>query len=95
MSEPSTRVPKSYPVILPAQSETLAQSVAYFVRRERRVKDMSQAEMGRAIGATQSTIARYETGVVPITLDTLDEIARCLGCKPSAILSAAERRLKR
>ena len=55
-------------------------AVAGQVAERRRELGMSQQELARAVGTTQSAIARLEGGGRPPRIDTLLRIAEALGC---------------
>ena len=61
--------------------------------RERRLgRGLSQAALSKLIGISQSRIHRMESGEVPnITLDTLDILAKGLGCAPQALVQDGSR----
>ena len=49
--------------------------IAYQILQLRRQKKISQAELARKLGTTQSNIARMEAGQQNFTTDTLQKIA--------------------
>jgi transcriptional regulator with XRE-family HTH domain len=49
------------------------------VKRMRQAAGLSQSELARRLGTTQSAIARWETGEVSPRLDTLERIAAACG----------------
>lgn len=53
--------------------------IAEEIARARQAAGLSQAELGRAVGTTQSVISRIEKGQQNLTLETLSLIARALG----------------
>ena len=54
--------------------------------RER--KDLSQAQLAKAVGVRQATISDLETGKSRrIALDLLEKLARVLGVKPASLLA--------
>ena len=52
--------------------------VAFAVNQLRKKKGISQAQLAKKIGTTQSNIARMEAGNQNFTTDTLQEIAEAL-----------------
>ncbi len=58
---------------------------AYKVAREllrlRKRQGLSQSEVARRAGLKQPAIARLESGAVRPTLDTIQRVARALGCE--------------
>lgn len=60
--------------------EVLAEQLAAEVVRLRVARQLSQAELARLCGTTQSAIARLERGARPPRLDTLARIAEALDC---------------
>lgn len=57
----------------------------------RRHAGKGQADLAVACGMTQSGWSRIERGQVPITVEQLALAARELDCRPSELLSAADR----
>ncbi|MCX6741459.1 MAG: helix-turn-helix transcriptional regulator, partial [Candidatus Parcubacteria bacterium] len=55
--------------------------VAYGVLQTRKKKKMSQAELAKKIGTTQSNLARMEAGNQNFTMATLQKIAKALDCE--------------
>jgi len=51
------------------------------VRRLRLESGLSQAGLARALGTTQSAVARLESGRQAPTVETLRRLADCLGCE--------------
>lgn len=54
--------------------------IAYQISRLRKKRKMSQKELAEKIGATQSNIARMETGQQNFTTNTLSKIATAFNC---------------
>ncbi len=54
--------------------------IAYQILQLRKQKRMSQAELARKIGTTQSNVARMETGQQNFTTNTLQKVARVFKC---------------
>lgn len=52
--------------------------IAYRVNHLRREKKMSQAELAKKVGTSQSNIARLESGNQNFTMQTLSRIAKAL-----------------
>lgn len=61
--------------------EVLAEQLASEVARLRVARQLSQSELARLCGTTQSAIARLERGSRPPRLDTLARIAEALDCR--------------
>jgi DNA-binding XRE family transcriptional regulator len=55
--------------------------IAAQVAERRRELDLSQADLARLVGTTQSAIARLESGGRPPRIDTLRRIADALDCE--------------
>jgi ribosome-binding protein aMBF1 (putative translation factor) len=53
--------------------------VAYNILQLRKKKNMSQADLARKIGTTQSNVARLEGGQQNFTVCLLDKVAEALG----------------
>lgn len=56
-------------------------ALAQLVRETREAKGMSQTDLARQIGTTQSAIARLEAGAVRPSLPTLARVAAALGAE--------------
>ena len=67
--------------------EVLAERLAGEVARLRVARHLSQAELARLCGTTQSAIARLERGARPPRLDTLARIAEALDCSLDVTLT--------
>jgi transcriptional regulator with XRE-family HTH domain len=63
------------------------------IRAIRQARQMSQGELGRAIGKTASAIAAHESGRVEINQHRLQELATALRVHRHDILSPDWRRL--
>ena len=55
--------------------------LAYEIFQLRKKKKMSQLELAKKIGTTQSVVARMEAGGQNFSIDTLSNIADALNCK--------------
>lgn len=55
-----------------------AHAIGRRVRELREQRSMSQAELARRIGASQSMVARLESGSTESRLDTLERVCRAL-----------------
>lgn len=53
-------------------------------REKRRI---SQATLGEAIGVSYQQVQKYESGITPVTVERLEQIAKVLGIQPTDILS--------
>ena len=53
--------------------------IAYQVLQLRKKQKMSQVELAKKIGTTQSNVARLESGEQNFTTETLNKIARAFG----------------
>ncbi len=56
----------------------------------RRENDITQVELARRSGVSQSTVSRIELGEGDLTAPQLDALATALGVRPSAIFDAAD-----
>jgi len=79
MSSDSLRAVSSYPAI-----------VGQVLCELRKAAGLEQAELARAIGVTQSTWSRIETGSSALTIEQLADAAEMLGVERSKILSLAD-----
>ena len=59
------------------------------VRELRRTADLTQAELARAAGTSQPTIAAYESGRKSPSLRTLSRMARAVGLKAVVVFPPA------
>ena len=59
--------------------ETLRLKIAYRILELRHARKLTQKELAKKIGTTQSVVARIEQGYENITVDRLDAIAHILG----------------
>jgi len=55
--------------------------VAYKILQTRKKKRMSQVDLAKKIGTTQSVVARMESGKQNLSVDTLSKIANAFGCE--------------
>ena len=56
------------------------------VRKIRRDRGVTLAQLAAALNMTQPSLTRIETGSQPLCLDRVAEIADALGCRPTDIL---------
>ena len=56
------------------------------VRKIRRDRGVTLAQLAAALNMTQPSLTRIETGNQPLCLDRVAEIADALGCRPTDIL---------
>lgn len=61
-------------------------SVAINIKRRREQLRLTQDELGRKLGVTNTTILRYERPGTTITLDRLQALAQALYCTPADLL---------
>jgi len=55
--------------------------LAYEISQLRKKKNMSQVELAKKIGTTQSVVARMEAGKQNLSVDTLSKIATAFNCE--------------
>lgn len=55
--------------------------IAYEILQTRKKKKMSQVDLAKKIGTTQSVVARMEAGKQNLSLRTLSKIADAFGCE--------------
>ena len=77
---PSERLERLRTRLAGAENGWFFAAIADQVAERRLALGMSQQELARAVGTTQSAIARLETGGRPPRIDTLLRIADALGC---------------
>jgi ribosome-binding protein aMBF1 (putative translation factor) len=68
-------------VLAGAEDGWLFGQIANQVAERRHERGLSQAELARRVGTTQSAIARLESGGRPPRIDTLLRIAAALDCE--------------
>jgi len=56
------------------------------VRAHRGRQRKSRDELGHEVGVSRQQIARYEAGENNITIDTLERLAKALGCSKNDLL---------
>lgn len=54
--------------------------IAYQILKLRKQKRISQAELAKKLGTTQSNVARMETGQQNFTIETLQKITKVFNC---------------
>lgn len=74
--------------------ETLSEALSAVLRRE--AADRRQTTVGIAARTTYSAVAvgRYLRGERVLPMDAVEQIAKVLGCKVSALVESAEARLR-
>jgi transcriptional regulator with XRE-family HTH domain len=77
---PSERLERLRKRLAGAENGWFFAAIADQVAERRLALGMSQQELARAVGTTQSAIARLETGGRPPRIDTLLRIAEALDC---------------
>jgi phage repressor protein C with HTH and peptisase S24 domain len=65
------------------------------LRAERKRRDMTQADVARALNKSMSAIQQKETGVIPITDEEAREWAKVLGLEPNAVMLQTGRTMRR
>ena len=78
-------------VLAGAEDGWLFGQIATQVAERRREHGLSQAELARRVGTTQSAIARLESGGRPPRIDTLLRIAAALDCELAIELRPLDR----
>jgi transcriptional regulator with XRE-family HTH domain len=56
----------------------------------REQRGLSKAEVGRRTGMSRPNIVRLERGVHAVRLETLETVARALGCRVTEIVSVLD-----
>lgn len=62
----------------PAQSE-INRQIGKLIRKQRRLRDMTQSDLAEQIGTTWQTVSKWETGYIQISAPKLFEVANALG----------------
>lgn len=57
------------------------------IKSFREKRHLSQAALGEAIGVSYQQVQKYESGITPVTVERLEQIAKILGIQPTDILS--------
>lgn len=60
------------------------------IKQLRLINQMTQKELAKCIGKTESSIRKYEKGLIEIPLNVLDEIAKALNASRQVLLLDAE-----
>lgn len=71
--------------------EAFTRRVGAELAHQRRLKGLSQQQVGEAIGVEPETISRMETGVISPSLKRLCQLAQVLDCPVEAMMGAASR----
>lgn len=58
----------------------------YRVKEYRKLRKLTQENLGNMVGISQEQIARIESGTCDMTLKQMDKIAKALGVKPYELL---------
>lgn len=66
----------------------VSKRIGEIIKSKRKRKNISQAELGEHLGVTHTTVSRYESGGLPITVNSLDQIASFCGFKPLEYMKA-------
>lgn len=62
------------------------EEIGELVRAKRHAAEVSQPDLGEAIGVSEQMVQKYETGVSPITVVRLYQIARKLRCDVTELM---------
>lgn len=60
------------------------------IKEKRKEKNLTQSELGKLIGKTESSIRKYEKGTINIPMKVVDQIAAALDVNPSYLLGWEE-----
>lgn len=71
--------------------EAFTRRVGAELAHQRRLKGLSQQQVGEAIGVEPETISRMETGVISPSLKRLCQLAQVLDCPVETMMGAASR----
>lgn len=69
---------------------TMTALVSSLLVAERRVQKITQGELARRVGLSQSALSRVERGEAEMTVAQFDRYAQALGVRASSILRRAE-----
>ena len=56
-------------------NKNVSKRIGTIIRTNRKRKNISQSELGEHLGISHATISRYESGKLPITVDSMEQIA--------------------
>jgi transcriptional regulator with XRE-family HTH domain len=73
---------------------TYAAIVGRIVLHRRKGLGLNQVDVANALGVSQGSYSKMETGEIPITLEVLQRISAHFGCTPTAVLQEADGYLK-
>ncbi len=60
------------------------------IKQLRMINQMTQKELARCIGKTESSVRKYEKGLIEIPLNVLEEIAKALNASKQVLLADAD-----
>lgn len=66
-----------------------------FIKKLRVNREMTQAQLAKACGVTQGTVAMWEKGMTFPKTEKISIVAEVLGCDSRLLLKMAEERQKR
>lgn len=71
--------------------DALLRQAVLILEREREDQGMSQTELGRRSGITQSTVSKYLSVRLLLNLSQFDALCRSLGMNPGEVIVEADR----
>ena len=66
--------------------DQIYQSMGSRIRKERRYKKITQAQLAQQVGKNVRTIQKYEAGNIEVSIRSLYRIAAVLGCTPDYLI---------
>lgn len=70
------------------KNNNLSERIGKIIKTKRKYKNISQTELGEYLGVSHATISRYESGKLPITIDSMDLIANYCDFRPTDYMNA-------
>lgn len=61
----------------------IEKQIGYRIRMFRKLQGLSVEQLGAAIGKSKATVYKYESGLIPVSVDTLFDIAEALKIAPT------------
>lgn len=66
----------------------VSKRIGSIIKTKRKRKNISQTELGEYLGLSHATISRYESGKIPITIDSMEQIATYCDFRPMDYMNA-------
>ena len=76
------------------RNEDIDKKIGENLKYLRKIKGITQGELGEELGVTFQTVQKYEKAVIRVTCSTAYELCRILGCKITDLIPSGNRSLK-